>query len=189
MKRLVFVDDDRDELEAMEQLVVGTYAFVGLHWPREVPNRVTIGEPTPAIFVSDLYVPSLNGRDEFIDFPAEVLAKQTELAKKTAEAFMRLYPGPQNAKRRMRQTMAALVLGRELLDEQWQGLAQSPEHGLGILALVRDEYPGVPFVFYSRKITPDDVVRTLSAGAADAIQKRDWRDPNELLQRLRAAGG
>src|SRR5712692_1007637 len=109
MKRLVFVDDDREELEAMEQLVVGAYEFVGLHWPRQVPNRVTIGEPTPAIFVSDLYVPSLNGGDEPIYFPPVVLAKQMELAKRTAEEFMQLYPGPTNAKRRMRQTMAALM--------------------------------------------------------------------------------
>jgi PleD family two-component response regulator len=49
------------------------------------------------------------------------------------------------------------------------------------------EYRNVPFVFYSRKITPDDVVMALRAGAVDAIRKRDWRDRKELLDRLREA--
>jgi len=187
MDRLVFIDDDPDELRIMQDLVVDIYEYLGLDWPTQVPDRATIREPDPAIFVSDLYVPSPTYREGAADFPDAVLARQAELAKKTAAAFLKLYPGPRDAKKRMRGTMAALGEGRNLLDEQWQGLGQSPEHGLGILQRVRREYPSVPFVFYSRKITPDDVVKVLEAGATDAIQKRDWKDPREFLDRLQEA--
>jgi DNA-binding NarL/FixJ family response regulator len=187
MDRLIFIDDDADELEIMRDLIGNAYDYLGLHWPEQLPDRSTIHEPEPAIFVSDLYVPPSNHRDAAADFPDEVLARHAELARKTAEAFRDLYPGPRDAKKRMRQSMAALVQGRNLLDEQWRGLGQSPEHGLGIFHLVRREYPDVPFIFYSRKITPDDVINVLDAGASDAIQKRDWKDRREFLDRLRWA--
>lgn len=45
----------------------------------------------------------------------------------------------------------------------------------------------MPFVFYSRKITPDDVADALKAGAVGAIQKRDWNDRREFLDRLQEA--
>jgi len=40
----------------------------------------------------------------------------------------------------------------------------------------------VPFVFYSRKITPEDVIRVLRAGAVDAIRK--GVPDREVLERL-----
>jgi DNA-binding NarL/FixJ family response regulator len=50
-------------------------------------------------------------------------------------------------------------------------LGQSPDHGVALLARLKVSHPAVPFVFYSRKITPEDVIRVLRAGAADAIRK------------------
>jgi DNA-binding response OmpR family regulator len=44
----------------------------------------------------------------------------------------------------------------------------------------------VPFVFYSRKITPENVIRVLQAGAVDAIRK-DAFNKEEMLARLTAA--
>ena len=184
-KKLVFIDDDPDELESMKKLVSRAYDYVPIYWPKQVPDRATIGVSTPAIFVSDLYVPSRTAQADIDDFKTKTLQRHKKLAKETANAFNRLYPGPRNAKKRMRKTMEALTRGRKLLDEQWSGLGQSPDYGLEILQSVRNEYPNVPFVFYSRKITPDDVVRVLKAGANDAIQKRKWKDPSKLLARLR----
>jgi DNA-binding NarL/FixJ family response regulator len=55
-----------------------------------------------------------------------------------------------------------------------------------VLAKVKAQYPDVPFVFYSRKITPEDVIRVLKAGAVDAIRKGAL--PNdEILARLETA--
>jgi hypothetical protein len=47
-------------------------------------------------------------------------------------------------------------------------------------------FPEVPFVFYSRKITPEDVIRVSRAGAADLIRKGTLK-AEELLLRLAAA--
>jgi DNA-binding response OmpR family regulator len=46
--------------------------------------------------------------------------------------------------------------------------------------------PGVPIVFYSRKITPEDVIRVLQAGAVDAIRKGALED-EAVLARLASA--
>lgn len=187
MDRLVFIDDDADEIDKVRELVKDTYEYLGLQWPKQLPDKMTIGEPEPVIFVSDLYVPPQNHRDDITDFSDEMLLQHVEVAQQAAAAFLSLYPGPGEAKRRMRMTMDTLGRGRELLDRQWRALGQSPDHGIEILRLVRSEYPTVPFVFYSRKITPDDVVRALDAGADDAIQKREWNNPREFLDRLRKA--
>jgi len=55
-----------------------------------------------------------------------------------------------------------------------------------LLAKTKARYPDVPFVFYSRKITPEDVIRVLRAGAADAIRKSALRE-EQVLARLAAA--
>lgn len=65
-------------------------------------------------------------------------------------------------------------------------MGQSPDHGVALLAKVRSQHPDVPFVFYSRKITPEDVIRVLQAGAADAIRKSALKD-EDVLSRLAAA--
>jgi hypothetical protein len=35
MRRLVFVDDDKSELEAFGQIVIGAYDYTAVHWPGE----------------------------------------------------------------------------------------------------------------------------------------------------------
>ncbi len=56
----------------------------------------------------------------------------------------------------------------------------------GPTALVlRSRNPDVPFVFYSRKTMPEEVIRVLKAGATDAIRKGVER--REVLKRLTAA--
>jgi DNA-binding NarL/FixJ family response regulator len=51
---------------------------------------------------------------------------------------------------------------------------------------VKAQCPEVPFVFYSRKITPEDVIRVLKGGAIDAIRKNALTK-DEVLARLETA--
>ena len=51
---------------------------------------------------------------------------------------------------------------------------------------MKARYPEVPFVFYSRKITSEDGIRVLRAGAADAVRKGALKD-EEVSVRLAAA--
>src|SRR5258708_12445843 len=73
---------------------------------------------------------------------------------------------------------------RAVLDAQWAALGQSPTHGVALMQRLRALYPDVPIVFYSRKITPEDVIRVLQAGAADAIRKKALTD-DDVRARLR----
>jgi DNA-binding NarL/FixJ family response regulator len=45
------------------------------------------------------------------------------------------------------------------------------ESRIALLSKLRKLYPSVPVVFYSRKITAEDVTAVLEAGAVDAIRK------------------
>lgn len=78
-------------------------------------------------------------------------------------------------------------MARDLLDRQWKAMGQSPENGIRLLAFLRahPRYGGEPVAFYSRKISPEDVVRVLKAGAVDAIRKGSSKE--EVLQRLARA--
>src|SRR5260370_24120158 len=90
-----------------------------------------------------------------------------------------------DGKRLVRETMNCLSELRKVLDAQVKALGQSPGNGLRLLASLKKRYPGVPVVFYSRKITPEDVVTVLKAGAADAIREGALSSA-QLIARLRA---
>jgi DNA-binding NarL/FixJ family response regulator len=178
MRRLVFIDDDKDELEKFTAIVKGHYECRTVHWPQEGDDLFS--RPAPDIFVSDLYLPPRTG--DAIPTPAQ-REEGARIAKAVARQFSELYAeSSQNDKARLRATMGAILAARALLDHQWRALGQSPQNGIALLAELKTLYPDVPFVFYSRKITPEDVVDVLQAGAADAIRK--GVPEKEVLERL-----
>jgi len=179
MRRLVFIDDDETELTRFRRIVEGSYEYEAIHWPRESPKLFRL--PKPDIFVSDLYLPSMDGDRNPTDADRQAAA---EAAKKVGESFLRLYAdNPTDDKARLRKTMDAISEAYDMLKWQWSALGQSPDNGVALLAKVKAQHPEVPFVFYSRKITPEDVIRVLKAGAADAIRKSALR-PEQVLERL-----
>jgi DNA-binding NarL/FixJ family response regulator len=182
MRRLVFIDDDESELEAFRKIVSGVYDCATVHWPVE-SGKLLMGRK-PAIFVSDLYLPSLSGDRTPASHERDAARKA---ANKTGERFCSLYAGGhQDDKARLRRTMKAIADGYAILKLQWSALGQSPDYGVEVLKKVKARYPEVPFVFYSRKITPEDVIRVLKAGAVDAIRKCALTD-DEVLARLKTA--
>ena len=82
--------------------------------------------------------------------------------------------------------MQAISEAYRALQLQSVALGQSPSHGIALLGRLRSLFPSVPVVFYSRKITPEDVIAVLQAGAVDAIRKGTLK-PQELLARLKLA--
>lgn len=182
MRRLVFIDDDKSELEAFGEIVSGVYDYAPVHWPGESAKLLAI--PKPAIFVSDLYLPSPNG-DRTPTSAERDAAK--EAAQKTGERFSNLYVnGSQDDKARLQETMKAIADAYAMLKLQWSALGQSPDSGIAVLVKVKAQHPEVPFVFYSRKITPEDVIRVLKAGAIDAIRKGALTK-DDVLARLETA--
>jgi hypothetical protein len=79
MERLVFIDDDKDELESFQKLVSRVYECVPIHWPRRKPTEEHVGA-RPVIFVSDLCLPPGDCVDDLVDFPAKELEDQAKMA-------------------------------------------------------------------------------------------------------------
>lgn len=182
MRRLIFIDDDKTELDAFLGIVGGKYDCTTVHWPYEAAKL--FGSLAPDIFVSDLYLPPPSGDTAPTAAQRE---KAARAAKKVGERFFGLYADPSlDDKARLQETMKVIAEAYGMLRLQWSAFGQSPDHGVALLTKLKARYPEVPFVFYSRKITPEDVIRVLRAGAADAIRKGALKD-DEVLVRLAAA--
>jgi DNA-binding NarL/FixJ family response regulator len=181
-RRLVFIDDDPAELEAFGEIAGGDYDYTPVHWPAEWPKLLL---PTPPeIFVSDLYLPPRGG--DSVPAPADreaAAAAASRLAKRFAGLFARPFL---DDKERLRETMTAISEAYGMLRLQWTALGQSPGHGIELLRELKTRWPETPFVFYSRKITPEDVIEVLKAGAVDAIRKGAL-PKEEVLARLAKA--
>ena len=178
MRQLVFIDDDESELEDFRPIVAGHYECKTVLWPNESDELFRLSAPD--IFVSDLYLPPVSGDGDPTQAQGEEGARR---ALEVARQFSDLYAvSSRDNKARLKATMAAILAGRHLLDHQWNALGQSPRHGIALLTELKTRYPNVPFVFYSRKITPEDVIEVLQAGAVDAIRK--GVPEKEVLERL-----
>jgi DNA-binding NarL/FixJ family response regulator len=178
MRQLVFIDDDKSELEEFSRIVTGHYECRTVHWPKEWDGLFS--GPAPNIFVSDLYLPPHTGD---VDPTPAQREEGASKARNVAAQFLELYAdSSRDDKARLKATMGAILAARDLLDHQWLALGQSPKNGISLLAELKARYPDVPFVFYSRKITPEDVIHVLRAGAVDAIRKGVPK--REVLERL-----
>ena len=183
MDRVVFVDDDPSELRAFVTMVNRSFDCVTVQWPEESEKLFGDHAP-PGVFVSDLYLPTLTG--DRVPTPTdrdEVARAASGAAKAFEEISLDQSVGD---KERLRRTMAAILEAYKMLDLQVRALGQSPQNGINLLTRLRDKYPTVPVIFYSRKITPEDVTSVLRAGAVDAMRK-GMVDQKELVSRIASA--
>jgi len=188
MNRLVFIDDEKRELDEFGPLIEGEYTYTLIHWPNDREKLLSVAPPD--LFVSDLYIPSADGDHKPT---TEQIEEAASTAREIAHRFHSLYAGGTQAvesielcKACLQDTMGLITYAyEELLRRQWEALGQSPNNGIALLQQVSERFPEVPFVFYSRKINSEDAIKVLKAGAVDAIRK--GVDPRELLVRLRDA--
>lgn len=182
MRRLVFIDDDKTELDDFGRIVRGRYEYTTVHWPGE--SEKLFSGVSADVFVSDLYLPPRRG--DSIPTDEQRIAGR-KAANEVAERFSRLYVAPTvDDKARLKETMKAISAAFDMLELQWKALGQHPNHGIELLTQLKARFPNVPVVFYSRKITPKDVIRVLQAGAVDAIQKGALKNEEVLLRLARA---
>jgi DNA-binding NarL/FixJ family response regulator len=179
MLRLTFIDDDETELMAFQKIVGEDYDYATIHWPRE-SSKLHVELP-PDIFVSDLYLPARSG-DKVPT--AEQVQGGREAAEQVSAHFSMLYEnGSGEHKARLQETMKAISEAYQMLQLQWEALGQSPKNGFALLTQLKARYPNVPFIFYSRKVTPEDVTAAMDLGADDVIRKGALTD-EEVLSRL-----
>jgi CheY-like chemotaxis protein len=169
MKRLVFIDDDQQELDDLRTIVEGEYEYVPIRWPVRRTLEDVIGD-RPSLIVLDLYFPAGNADDTI---PEASWRTQERSAQDIAHRFQRLYEQPKDGKSLLRETFACISSAYDLLWAQCRELRQSPFNGRALLQKIQGipEYSGVPIVFYSRKATVDEAVRALQAGATSVIRK------------------
>ena len=179
MRNLVFIDDDPTELVAFEKIVREDYHCKTVEWPGE-ESKLLEG-PVPDIFVSDLYLPGPDGNK---DPAADERRGAKKAATEVGERFRQLFANQSlDDKERLQETMKTIDAAYDALKLQWTAMGQSPDYGVELFARVKERYPNVPFVFYSRKITPEDVIHVLQEGAVDAIRKGAL-GKHEVLARL-----
>lgn len=179
MRHLVFIDDDPTELDAFKKIVGEDYQYEAVKWPGE-ESKLLEG-PAPDIFVSDLYLP--DPLDDKVPTQYEREAAE-KAATDVGRSFLQLFENRGLiTKGRLQETMKAIDSAYFALKLQWTALGQSPDHGVELFRKVRARFPDVPFVFYSRKITPEDVIHVLQEGAVDAIRKGAL-GKHEVLARL-----
>jgi DNA-binding NarL/FixJ family response regulator len=179
MARILFIDDDPAELESFRKIVAAVHECTTALWPKEAGKLHP--ETPPDLVLSDLYLPSVSGDVS----PTEVQRNSiSNSAKEASDRFSQLTMETRaDDKSRLRQMMGAISVANEMLRQQWTAMGQSPDNGIAILKQFKALYPTVPFVFYSRKITPEDVVRVVREGAVDAIRKGAFPD-DQVLTRL-----
>jgi DNA-binding response OmpR family regulator len=194
MRNLFFIDDDKTEFHGFIKIVRGHYRVTTFHWPSD--RAKLFKSKAPDIVVSDLYLPPEKGGK----VPTlRQRRKAASAAGDTAARFCGLWTALRGAavstarqtveddKKRLKETMKTIAGDAlRLLRLQWSALGQSPKNGIYLLKKVRTRWPESPFVFYSRKITPEDVIDVLAAGADDAIRK-DALPREKVLARLRSA--
>lgn len=167
MARLLFIDDDPVELESFREIVDGIHTCTTILWPEE--SKKLESEASPDLVVSDLYLPSGDGDSTPT---AEQKKAIFALAIEASDDLRRVANDKINdGKTVLRAMMGAISTANEMLKRQWSAMGQSPSNGIAAMKRAHACYPGVPFVFYSRKITPEDVVKVLGEGANDAIRK------------------
>lgn len=189
MPLLVFVDDDASERVSMQGIASkGGYEYEAISWPPPAADPFAkLKASPPDLFVLDLYLPPRNG-SALERISREQSTVQSVMAGRIAQRFAKLYETSCAGREKvlLKETMDCLLEARSLLDAQWGAMGQHPDNGIKLLQYLRKEFPHVPAVFYSRKITPENVLKALQAGAADAIRKSSLPD-EELLSRLRRA--
>ncbi len=85
MAKLVFIDDDPEELDKMRPIVGDEYDYRPIPWPLDGSLEDAIGEPGPDIFVLDLYLPPGSGPASTV-VPDDVRRGQTAIAEEVSGA-------------------------------------------------------------------------------------------------------
>jgi DNA-binding NtrC family response regulator len=179
MARILFIDDDPAELDSFRKIVAGVHDCTTAHWPQEVGNLYS--KTQHDLVVSDLYLPSITGDKSLAEEQKNSISSSP---KEASERFLQLANEPStDDKTRLREMMGVISVANEMLKQQWSAMGQSPDNGVAILKQFKTIHPTVPFVFYPRKITAEDVVRVLKDGAFDAIRKGALTD-EQVLARL-----
>lgn len=178
---IVFIEDDESEMATFRRLYEGDqFELTGLciQFPRSVVPVLAqaLGDRVPDLFVLDLFFPAVsNPPGGFTaDMVGDARAHLTRVLRAAEELegmFIDESALEKNDKELLRAGSELVYWSQRMLRHWCDVLGQSPSGGIALMRLLREQYPTVPAVFYSRKATVVDVKAALDAGALDVLIK------------------
>jgi CheY-like chemotaxis protein len=196
---LLLVEDDEHEIAAFRRLYEGDQfevTSVCVQSPRGALPTIeqALAGRVPDLFVLDLFFPVTSEPPQ--GFTRETAAEarvDVRRVLQTTEQLEALFLDDAVLARSDKQLLRAaadLAYQAQTLVRHWcDVLGQSPSGGVALLRLLREGYPRVPAVFYSRKATVTDVMMALENGALDVLLKpHESVEPREAV-RIREALG
>ena len=178
---IMFIEDDETEMATFRRLYEGDqFELTGLciQSPRSVlaPLVETLGDRVPDLFVLDLFFPAVSDppggfTPDTIDDARAHLTRVLRAAEELEGMFLDDSALAKNDKELLRAGSELVYWSQRMLRHWCDVLGTSPSGGIALMRLLREKYPSVPAVFYSRKATVADVKAALAAGAVDVLIK------------------
>jgi CheY-like chemotaxis protein len=178
---IFYIEDDETEIATFRRLFEGDqFELNGLciQSPRSVlPALVeALGERVPDLFVLDLFFQAVSNppggfTPDTAGHARAQLARVLGAAQELEGMFMDDSALEKNDKELLRAGSELVYWSQRMLRHWCDVLGTSPSGGIALMRLVREKYPSVPAVFYSRKATVPDVKIALEAGALDVLIK------------------
>jgi len=183
---ICFIDDSDFEHGLVRQEIAPQAEGFDFVQAKDFEEAASILEQkVPALFLLDLW-----GQDPDVTKP--VITPKDDLEQEAAaipdlsSVFDGLdsFPGDRNNEYLKR--LFRIVDGwRGLFERACAGVGQNRKYGLTNLKKVRDRYPGVPAVFYTRKSLISDAVAMFRAGCEGLFIKPTGRDDEETRRLTR----
>jgi CheY-like chemotaxis protein len=177
----MFIEDDESEIATFRRLYEGDqFELTGLciQLPRSVlPALGTLlGDRIPDLFVLDLFFPAISNppggfTPDTVGEARAQLSRVLRAAEELEGMFLDESALEKNDKELLRAGSELVYWSQRMLRHWCDVLGTSPTGGIALMRLLREKYPTVPAVFYSRKATVTDVKAALEAGALDVLIK------------------
>lgn len=181
MKFIVcFIDDSNFEHDLVRHEIapmVPGIQFVQAYTFEEA--REILGDRIPLLFLLDLW-----GQDEDVEEPTitpkEVVEKQVSDFRSLDSVYdgLESFTGDRTNEY-LKRLFTIVDSWRNLFEEVCARIGQNRKYGLANLRHVREQYPGVPAVFYTRKSLISDAVAMIRAGSDGLFIKPTGRDDTE----------
>ena len=169
---ICFIDDSEFEHELVRHEIAShapDIEFIQAYTFEEA--RKELSARLPSLFLLDLW-----GKDEDILDPS--LAPKSELENKISKfpTLDNVYDGLDRltgdaANEYLKRLFSIVDSWRTMFEEVCSRIGQNRRYGLANLGQVREYYPGVPAVFYTRKSLINDAVAIFKAGADGLLIK------------------
>ena len=178
---IMFIEDDESEIATFRRLYEGDQfelTVLCIQFPRSVLSALgeALGERVPDLFVLDLFFPAVTDppggfTPDTVESARAHLTRVLRAAEELEGMFMDESALAKNDKELLRAGGELVYWSQRMLRHWCDVLGQSPSGGIALMRLLREKYPTVPAVFYSRKAMVADVKAALEAGALDVLIK------------------